>query len=220
MSEQDAPQSIEPVVADAPQSLDDVISDFNVPDAPQAAPNNVAEFKPAQSQRIDAYDEEGLNKWASDVNNNLAALQSENQSLKADAKAVSDAAAQAATDAKIQGAVKVIADGIPGLDPLAAEFILEKAARDNDKFAHLFHNQDKDPALYKEALSAIIAENDGKFQRVDNQIAENHRAATQSTQSNATQSKAEYGNSMEEALANASNEAERNYIWHKFKNGG
>ena len=215
MSEENAQVSSEQ--SEAP-TLDQVISDFNVPVKEEVSKAN--EFTPTQPQRLDAYDEEGLNRFASEVQKNQAALQTEIQRLTESAAETTKLAAEAATDVQIKSAVKVITKGIEGLDPLAAEFILEKAARDNDKFAQLFRDQDKNPDLYKSALEAIITENDGKFQRVDTQIAENHRAAQQSTQSNNTQSQSKYDSPLEEALGNAKTEGERQLIWANIRDGG
>lgn len=212
----DAQTSDDTVVAEP--TLDDVISEFNV-EAPKETAK-VEEFTPPQPQHIDPYDEASINQWAADTAKNQAALQSEFQRLKAEADATRAATEKAATDAKIKSAVDVIAKGIEGIDPLAAEFILDKAARENEKFAQLFHDQDKNPDMYKNALSAIIRENEGKFTRVDNQLAENHRAAQQSQQSNNTPATSEFNNALEERLANAANENERAMIWAQIKNGG
>lgn len=216
MSE-DTQLSQEPNVVEKP-TLDSVIADFKAP-APQET-TQAQEFAPVQSQKIDPYDEDSLNQWASETQKNQAALQSELQNLKAEAEARTQAESQKIIDAQIESATKVICEGIEGLDPMAAEFILEKAARENENFKHLFHNQKGNEALYEKALSAIISENEGKFQRVDTQIAENHRAAQQSQQSNNTQKATEYGSPLEEALANAKTEGERRVIWSNAKNLG
>ena len=214
---EEAQQSATPDVAEKP-TLDSVISEFKAP-APQEK-QTVQEFTPAQPQHIDPYDEDSLNKWASQTQQEQAALKSELQNLKAEAESRTQAESQKIIDAQIKSAVKVISDGIEGLDPLAAEFILEKTARENENFKHLFHNQEGNEELYQKALSAIISENEGKFKRVDTQIAENHRAAQQSQQSNNTQKATEYGNPLEEALANAKSEGERRAIWSNAKNLG
>jgi len=212
----DAPQSNEPVVAE--QSLDQVIESFDVQVA-QPEPTNVQEFTPAQPTHIDPYDDASINQWAADTAKNQAALQSEIQSLRADADARSAADTQKIIDADIKSAVKVITKGIEGLDPLSAEILLEKTARENDGFNKIWQNRQANPKAYDAALNAIVNDNESKFQRVDTQIAENHRAAQQSQQSNNTPAQSNR-TPMEEALANAKNEGERSMIWAKIRDGG
>ena len=219
MSDTDVSQE-QPVV-DAPQTLDDVISEFNVQAAPAPeVQNNVQEFKPAQSTHIDAYDEESINQWASDTRNNQNALQQEVQNLRKDADARAQADSQKIIDADIKSAVGKITESVEGIDPLMAELYLNKRAEEHDGFRAAWDNRGKDPKAFDAALSAISSELEGKFQRVDTQLAENHRAAQQSTQSNNTQKATEYGTPLEEALANATSEGERQVIWHNAKNLG
>ena len=224
MTEEAQPSPEQEVAIETPASLDDVISEFNVPvqTTTQTDVSPAQEFKPAQPAmpKIDPYDEDSLNQFATQTAQQTAALQSELQNLKDAEKARADTASQKIIDANIESAVNVISKGIEGIDPLAAEFILEKTARENAKFADLFRDQDKNPELYQKALDAIIRENDGKFQRVDTQLAENHRAAQQSQQSNNTQATTEYGSPLEEALAKATTEGERQVIWRNGKNLG
>ena len=221
MSDETQVSDEQPVV-DAPQTLDDVISEFNVQAQPaqQDVQNNVQEFKPAQSQHIDPYDEGSLNQWAAETANNQNALQQEVQNLRADADARSKADAQKIIDADIQSAVGKITESVDGIDPLMAELYLNKRAEEHDGFRAAWDNRGKDPKAFDAALRAISGELEGKFQRVDTQIAENHRAAQQSIQSNNTQKAAEYGSPLEEALANAKTEGERQVIWHNAKNLG
>ena len=211
----DAQQSDTPDVA--PQTLDQTMESFSV-EAP--TPNNVQEFTPAQPTQLDPYDEGSLNKWASDTAQNQAALQNEIQTLKQEAQSRADAEAARVMEQNVKSAVDVLSKGLEGIDPLMAEFILEKTARENPKFKDLFHNQKGNEDVYNSALQAIITENEGKFARVDPQIAENHRAAKSSTQSNATAKTTEFGNSLEQQLAEAKTPNEQRLIWNRIKNGG
>lgn len=201
------------------QTLDQVIESFDVQVAPKEE-TNVTEFKPAQAPQLDVYDEGSLNKWASDTQANQDALRSEIQNLKADADARNAADGQKVIDADIKSAVDVITKGIEGIDPLSAEILLEKTARENEGFKRIWQNRSANPKAYKAALSAIVNDNESKFQRIDTQIAENHRAAQLSTQSNNTQKAAEYGTTLEEQLANAKTEGERQVIWANGKGQG
>jgi len=216
MSDETQVSDTQPVVE---QSLDQVIDSFDVQVAPTPETNNVQEFTPAQPTHIDPYDEGSLNQWASDSAKNQQALQQEIQSLRADADARTQADAQKIIDADIKSAVKVITKGIEGLDPLSAEILLEKTARENEGFNKIWQNRDANPKAYEAALRAVVNDNEGKFQRVDTQLAENHRAAQQSTQSNNTPAQSSE-TPMEAALAKAAGDGNLDYVWAKMRDGG
>lgn len=223
MSEDTQVSQEQPVVNDAPKTLDDVISEFNV--TPQVeeqpnAPNNVAEFTPPQPQHIDPYDENSLNKWALDTAQHQSALQQQVQELNAKLTQQEQARAQAIVDADIKSAVSKITESVDGIDPLMAELYLNKRAEEKPEFKAIWDNRHKNPAAFEAALGAISTELDGKFQRIDPQLAENHRAAQQSTQSNNAPAASDFNNSYEERLAGAKNEQERALIWSQIKNGG
>jgi len=216
-----AQQSETPDVADAPQSLDDVISEFNIEAAPQTT-NTVQEPQPAQpvAPNIDPYDEGSLNKWASDTANNQATLQQQVQELNAKLTQKEQADNQAKLEADITSAATKLTESIDGLDPLAAEILLETEARKDPKFLQIWESRDKNPKALEAALNIISNKHEGRFQRIDPQIAENHRAAQQSQQSNNAPATSDFNNSYEERLANAKNEGERRVIWNQIKNGG
>lgn len=224
MDEETQVSQEQPVVESAPQTLDDVISTFNVQTQAPAEPNpsTVQEYTPAQpaTPNIDPYDESSLNKWASDTANNQATLQQQVQELSSQISQRDKAEAQAKLDADIESAAKSLTKSLDGIDPIAAEILLEKEARTDPKFLQIWEARDKNPKALEAALSIISNKHEGKFQRVDPQIAENHRAAQQSQQSNQTATATEYNNSYEERLAGAKNESERQVIWAQIKNGG
>lgn len=222
----DAQVSQEQPVAEA-KTLDDVVSEFNVqPPAQQAAPqpaqqSNVTEFQsPSQPQKIDPYDEDSLNKWAMQTQQSQQSLHGEIENLKAQLTAQQEAAAKQVIEADIKKAVSTLSEKVEGLDPLMAELYLNKRAEENAGFKAIWENRGSNPDAFNAALDAISRELDGRFSRVDPQIAENHRAAQQSTQSSNTPARTEFNNSLEERLANAANERERAIIWNQIKNGG
>lgn len=216
-------QSETPDVVESATTLDDVISEFNVETQAPAKPNTppVQEYNPAQpaTPNIDPYDESSLNKWASDTAQNQATLQQQVQELSAKLSEKDQADAQAKLEADITSAAKKLTETLDGIDPLAAEILLEKEARNDPKFLQIWEARDKNPKALEAALNVISTKHEGKFQRVDPQIAENHRAAQQSQQSNNAPAASEYNNSYEERLANAKNEQERAVIWAQIKNG-
>ena len=202
-------------------TLDDVISEFNV-QAPQPEQiNNVTELKPAPAPvRIDPYDEDSLNKWAYDTANSQNALQQQLQELSNKLTQKEQSEAQAKLEADIQGAVSKITEKVEGIDPLMAEIYLEKRATENPGFKAIWDNRNSNPAAYEKALGAIANELDSKFTfKVDPQLAENHRAARQSQQSNNAPPASEFNNSLEERLAGAKNEQERRIIWAQIRDG-
>ena len=211
------------VANDAPRTLDDVISEFNVqPASTPETRNNVQEYKPAQpaAPRIDPYDEDSLNKWAIDTYQSQSALQQQVQELNAKLTQREQAEIQAKVDADIKRAVDKITESVDGIDPLMAELYLNKRAEEKPEFKAIWDNRHKNPAAYEAALDAISNELDGKFKRVDTQIAENHRAAKQSQQSNNAPATQTYNNSYEERLANAKSPNEWRAEWERIKNGG
>ena len=212
-----------PEVVESAPTLDDVISEFNVQAPVAATPqNNVQEFKPAQAtQHIDPYDENQLNQWANQTANNQSQLQQQVQDLNSKISSYEQSQAQAKVDADIKTAVSKVTGKVEGLDPLMAEIYLEKRATENAGFKAIWDNRDANPKALDAALNALSNELDGKFTfKADPQIAENHRAAQQSQQSNATPKASEHGSPLEEQLANAKSEGERQVIWTNAKNLG
>jgi len=220
MSEENTEASIEQPVVESAPTLDDVISEFNVQAPVEAAPqNNVQEFQPAQApQHIDPYDESQLNSWASQTAQNQSQLQQQVQELSAKLTQQEQARAQAIVDADIKTAVSKVTEKVEGLDPLMAEIYLEKRATENPGFKAIWDNRSANPKALDAALNALSNELDGKFTfKADPQIAENHRAAQQSQQSNATQTATSYSNPLEKALAEATSPADRDRIWAQAK---
>jgi len=221
MSEQAQPSPEQEVAA--PQTLDDVISEFKV-EAPQVS----QEAQPAQEQTpaqplqsIDPYDETQLNNFANQTYKTQQELQKELQNLKADAESQRQAEAQKVIDRDIKKAVDTITEKVEGLDPDMAELWLEKRARENEGFKNIWLNRATNEKAYTSALNAIANELNGKFDfKADPQLAENHRAAQSSLQSNNAPPSTSFNNSLEEKLASAANEKERKLIWQKIKDGG
>lgn len=221
MSEENTQVSQEqPVVS---QTLDDVISEFNV-QAPTetTSQNNVAEFTPAPAQQhIDAFDEVSLNQWATNTAENQNALQQQVQDLTSEISEFKQGQTKTKVEADIKSAVSKVTDKVVGLDPLMAEIYLEKRAAENPGFKTIWENRESNPKALNAALDAISGEIGDKFEfKADPQLAENHRAANQSQQSNNTPAASNHNNSYEERLASAGSEAERAKIWRDIKAGG
>lgn len=218
MSEEAQP-SVEQEVA-APKTLDDVFSEFNV-EAPTQEQVVEQAPTPIQYTPIDPYDESQLNQFAADTRNQQVELQTKISSLEAAAKSRDDAIAAQAMEKDIKQAVSAITEKVEGIDPDIAELYLEKQVRASEKLTSVWQNRGKNPDALSAALDVIAHDLNSKHSfKADPQIAENHRAATQSLQSNQTQKASEYGSPLEEQLANAKSEGERQVIWQNAKNLG
>lgn len=206
--EEQAPQSDTPEVAAVP-TLDAVFEEFNV-----QAPVKEAEVKPAEPiSNIDPYDEGQLNQFAQETRKTQIELQNELQSLK-------EATKREATEKDIQTAVDSLVGQVEGIDKDYAEYALEKEVRSNPKLETIWQERHQHPERLEKALGAIAGQLNSKSSfKVDPQLAENHRAAQQSIQSNQTPAASNFNNSYEEKLANAKNENERAMIWSQIKNG-
>lgn len=215
MTDQAQP-SQEPEVA---KTITDVMSEFNV-QAPTPAPEPQAPAQPTQA-RIDPYDENSLNQWAQNTARDQQDLRSEHEQMKADLNSYKAERTEAKFNADIQSAADKLSSNMEGLDSLTAEILLEKEAREDPNFKTIWNTRDTNPKALDAALEVIANKHEGKFaMKADPQLAENHRAAQQSTQSNATQTAKEHGNSLEGQLANAKNANEEAMIWNQIKTGG
>lgn len=213
----EAQSSQEPVVA---KTLNDVMSEFNVQAPTQAAPEPIKPVQPTQS-RIDPYDESSLNQFAQNTAKDHQELLNRQNTQQAELDAYKAERAEAKFQTDIQSAASKLSDNMTGVDKLTAEILLEREARKDPNFKTIWDTQDTNPKALEAALSIIASREEGKFaMKADPQLAENHRAAQQSTQSNATQTAKEYGNSLEEQLANAKNPNEEAFIWNQIKSGG
>lgn len=109
-----------------------------------------------------------------------------------------------------------------GIEDDAVEIALGMKARRDPKFKTIWQNRYKNPMAWNAALGAVANEFKGKLSfRADPQLAENVRAAKQSTQSSQT-AKDEGGsdNAIQKALEGAKSERERAAIWSRMVNTG
>jgi hypothetical protein len=221
MSEDTAQPSETPEVAPAP-TLDSVISEFAVdkPATPAAEPSQPVETTKLNS--FDPLDESSVSQFTDSTNQVVNTLQGQIQSLSDKLTQREQVDVEAKFKADLKGAVDTVSQSIEGADPLMVELYLEKVAIEKPGFQQIWHNRDNNPKALEKALSAVANELNGKMDfKADPQIAENHRAATQSNQSSNSTSAPQYNNSLEERLANASEtpggfESE----WHRIKSGG
>ncbi len=217
--ETNAPESQEPQVA----TLDDVINEFNVP-SPTPTPTAPVEPKAAEPvvpMTFDPLDEASVRQYATQQAQSQTALQSQLQELSTKLTQYEQQSAKAKVEADIRSAVDTVSSDIENADPVMVELYLEKMAREKPGFQAIWDNRANNPGAYNKALKAVSNDLKGRYDfKADPQLAENHRAANQSQQQSETTTVPTYSNPAEEALANASNEAERMAAWKKIKSGG
>ena len=203
-------------------TLDDVISEFNID--PDPKPTVTAEPKTvefATPEIVDPLDAEQWSNYQSQQSQNQAALQGQLQDLNSKLTQYEQDKMQALVDADIKAAVDSVSKDLDDSDPVMVELYLEKRARENPGFRHIWENRSKNPKALDKALGAITNELKGKFSiKADPQLAENQRAIQQAQQSSNTTTATKYSNSIEEALGGAQSEAEWEHAWNNAMRGG
>lgn len=124
-------------------------------------------------------------------------------------------------EADIKQAVSVVREKVGGeVDEDFIEIALGQKARKDAKFLSIYNNRAKNPAAWKAALGAVGNELKTKYQfRTDPQIAENVRAAKQSTQSTLTKRGDDSANPLESKLAGVKSEVEFAREWERLRSG-
>jgi hypothetical protein len=178
------------------QSLDDVYKTFNVETEAQS-------FQPQRDQRQAApvqqnpasvpdpvLDPNGYKSWASQqhefTKQALSKLHGELTQFKVERL-------RAREEADIKTAVQTFKQ-VAGedVDEDIAEVALGQKARKDPRFLAVYQNREKNPAAWTAAVKAYANEFKGKHSfKVDPQLAENQRAAKQSTQGSQTKQKDE-----------------------------
>ncbi len=122
-------------------------------------------------------------------------------------------------EADVKSAVSQIREKLGAdVDDEFIEVQLDYKSRKDPRFMSLFQNRDKNPAAWRAALNAVGNELKSKNQfRSDPQIAENVRAAKQSTQSSLTsRSSGDDSNPIEKRLTAAKTPAEFDQEWRRM----
>lgn len=217
--ENNATPSAEPA---AVPSLNDVISDFNPPTPPQMPAAQPQAAEPAVPQfNLDPENPEAIKSFASQTASTTAELQGQVQQLNSQLSEIQQERVNAQVTADINSAVDKVSEA-SGIDNKKyVEFRLSQYAMENQNFNSLWENRSQFPDKYNQALDAIAHEikNEMEFKN-DPQIAENYRAAQESTANTASVATKEYNNHIEEELANAKTLQERDMIRRKYMMGG
>lgn len=125
-------------------------------------------------------------------------------------------------EADIKAAVSHVREKVgEDFDDDFIEVALGQKARKDPKFLAIYQQREKKPDAWKAALSAVGNEMKSKFTfRTDPQLAENVRAAKQSTQSTLTTSERADAGSLQSRLDNAKSQGEWNQIWQQAQSNG
>lgn len=218
-----------PAVTPDNETLDQVYSKFNVDQhaqefAPQRqqAPQQQA---PVQNQTMEAFgvpdpilNSEQHKQWLlsqnSQVRQALSQLHATQQSMVADNMRRKE-------EADISKAVQTVKGKVGGdIDDDFIEIALGQKARKDPRFLSIYNNRDKNPQAWNAALNAVSNEFKQKFAfKSDSQLAENVRAAKQSTQSSLTTRESSGGNSVEKRFEGKVGR-EFDAEWRKFTSGG
>lgn len=184
-------------------SLDDVASQFaaDLPDPEQTTPaESFQNAEPATS------------------NDDVV---SQVQALSAQLEAIQQEKAQEQFKADLNSAVDLLAKESGLEDKRYVEFRLNQMAAENPNFEKIWQNRHLRPDALEATLKAAANEMKGELSfKQDPQLAENHRAAQESTNTSATTAAPEFNNDWEEKLANASSQTEKEAIWHQLSRGG
>lgn len=222
MSEENNPDP-SPAPAEVP-SLDDVVNQFSA-DLPSPAPTATAEPKTVESPVIptsfDPLDPDSAKQFAEANAQGIGALQSRIEQLDQLYTAQQQEREQAKFRADLNRAVDTVAEqaGIDNKDYV--EWKLNRLAEENPGFLNIWENRDLKPQALEETLKAAAHQMKGELEfKADPQLAENHRAAQETTNATATTAQTEFNNALEERLASAKSPAERDRIWNQIKAGG
>jgi len=211
------------------QTLDDVYKQYNVEEAasdfsPQPAqkPRSepAAQPQPNLGSEIPdpVLDQSGfkayLAKQDSTVKQTLAGLTQFQQQLYVREQ-------RRLEEADIKSAVQTVKEKIGDIDEDFVEVALGQKARKDSKFLSIYQNRRKNPQAWNAALAAVATEFKGKYQyRQDSQLAENVRAAKQSTQTTLTTKGTVSDNSIEGRLTRAKTQSEFDSEWNRIKSEG
>lgn len=205
-------------------SLDETINQFAA-DLPDPVQNTPAETKPVESPAIptgfDPLDESSVNQFSQQNAQAMQGVASQVQELSAKLDAYQQEKAQAEVSADINRAVDLVAEesGLDNRDYV--EFRLSKLADANPNWQKLWDNRHTKPEALDAALKAAAHEMKGELDfKADPQLAENHRAAQESTNTSQDTTESKYSNALGERLGEAKSPAERDRIWRQIMNGG
>ena len=206
-------------------SLDDVVAEF-APSIPESAQPAAAPVEPKTTEipqvptSFDPLDEASAKQFAEATAQSNQALLAELQDLRSTITQKEEAKIQEQVNADINSAVDTVSESA-GLDNKNyVQFRLEQRAQENEGFRRIWDNRHQNPAALDKALEAISHEMKNELDfKADPQLAENHRAASQSQQVTTAEAP-KFNNAWEEKLASADSRAEKDRIWAQLKRGG
>jgi len=211
--------------APAPEvSLDDVAKQFNVDEVAQTfQPQVQQQPQPSITASVPdpVLDQAGFRDWASkqdqEIKQSLNGLQQFQQRLIA-------AEVQRREETDLKSAVQTLKGKLDGVqvDDDTIEVFLGVQARKEPRLKQLWDQRGKHPQAWNAALNQVIAPRLKKqfTFKTDSQLAENVRAAKQSTSSSLTTKDEPGQNSIEAKLAGAKDPQEFDRIWQGYISTG
>jgi len=174
------------------ETLDDVISQFAVDPihAPVEEPKPTPEVQ-TMPEVFDPLDPDSVKDYARRSAEGYTALTSQLQSVKEKLTQWEQEKANAKVEADIKSVAEKFSEKAE-VDPLFAEFLLEKTAREVPGFKKIWEARESNPKALERAINALSSQHKGKYEmRQDPKLTEDIRAAKQSQQSNTTTNQAE-----------------------------
>ena len=209
-------------------TLDDVAKQFNVDEVAQTFQPQVQQQPQQQPQTSitesvpdPVLDQAGFRDWAS----------KQNQELRRSLEGINDfqrrvvaAEVQRREEQDLKNAVQTLKSKLDGVevDDDSIEVFLGVQARKEPRLKQLWDQRAQKPAAWNAALNQVIAPRLKKqfTYKTDPQLAENVRAAKQSTQSSLTTKDEPNQNSIEARLQSAKTPQEFDRIWQSFTSNG
>ena len=203
-------------------SLDDVISEYNVqPAAPAATQPATVSSQPTipTVTEVDPLDSNQFNNYVSQVNSGQSVLSTQLQEVQSELTNLRQEREALQVEADINEAVGSINEGID-LDPQLVRVHLELTAQQKPGFKAIWENRKSKPDAYKKALNALSREIGNTYaNKQDPELTANQKAIQQSQRSLAGKAVEQSDNTIDNALAGAKTEGERQQIWNSFLAG-
>ena len=214
-------------VEQQPSSLDDVYKKFNVEETakqfqpqPPAPPTPQYQERPEQQPTAapdPVLDPDAYRRWASGQATDVSTLKQSIKQLQNTFGAIAAREMKAREEADIRDAVQTVKKAGFEHDDDFIEIALGQKARQDPRFMNLYQGRHQNPQAWRAAVGAYANELKGKYAfRADLQLAENVRAARNST--SATPNKTEAKTSAEEYLEEAKDPAEWQRRWDQMVN--
>jgi hypothetical protein len=168
---------------------------------------------------VDPLDADQFTAYRQQVNNGQSVLNTQLKEVKTELTELRQERAELQIEADITQAVGTINEGL-SLDPQLVRVHLELTAQQKPGFKQIWENRSQNPQAFDKALKALSREMGNTYgNKQDPELTANQKAVQQSQQSLAGNTKDQSDNVIDEALAGAKTEGERQQVWQSFLAG-